>query len=338
MCGTNRAWEPGPHSVTNVAGHIEVKTMPNFRARLWPPGTTRIRTLGWAAVIGLIAIALLAPASPALSNDTPGNNGTVKIHEGNTENDPGEVRNEPHVCTFHLHFYFSDPEQAGTWEIQEWSPGDKGTVVLSGIYDTQGDGEDRQPPDGVYTLDPGHYKLFWDGDLDTEKHDKMKVFWVDCESSTTTTATETTTSGSETTTSSSETTTSSSETTTSGSETTTSGTQTVSGTTTVSETTTSGTETTGTETSTTGTGTQTVSATTTSETSTGTASSSTSTSFSQTLSGITTSGGPTLPNTATADDTTTQNSGGSSSFLFSALAFAVGTILLLTPSRERKRR
>ena len=180
MCGTNRAWEPGPHSVTNVAGHIEVKTMPNFRARLWPPGTTRIRTLGWAAVIGLIAIALLAPASPALSNDTPGNNGTVKIHEGNTENDPGEVRNEPHVCTFHLHFYFSDPEQAGTWEIQEWSPGDKGTVVLSGIYDTQGDGEDRQPPDGVYTLDPGHYKLFWDGDLDTNKHDKMKVFWVDC--------------------------------------------------------------------------------------------------------------------------------------------------------------
>src|SRR5207249_1539265 len=25
----------------------------------------------------------------------------------------------------------------------------------------------------------GHYKLFWDGD--TGKHDKMKVFWVECE-------------------------------------------------------------------------------------------------------------------------------------------------------------
>jgi hypothetical protein len=297
--------------------------MLNFRASLWPPGTTRIRTLGWAAVVGLVAIALLAPASPALSNDTPGNNGTVKIHEGNGENDPGEVRNEPHVCTFHLHFYFSDPEQAGTWEIQEWSPGDKGTVVLSGTYDTLGDGEDRQPPDGVYTLDPGHYKLFWDGDLDTEKHDKMKVFWVDCESTTTTSGTETTTSGTETTTSGSETTTSGTETTTSGSETTTSG----------SETTTSGTETT-----TTGTGTQTVSATTTSETSTGTESSSTSTSFSQTLSGITTTGGPTLPNTATASDATSPNNGGSSSLLFSALAFVVGTILLLTPARERKQR
>jgi len=150
------------------------------RSRLWPPGQSRFRVLGWIGVVGLVLTALLVPASPALSNDTPGNNGTVKIHEGAGENDPGEVRNEPHVCTFHLHFYFSDPEQAGTWEIQEWSPGDKGTVALTGTYDTQGDGEDRQPPEGVYSLPNGHYKLFWDGDLDTVKHDKMKVFWVDC--------------------------------------------------------------------------------------------------------------------------------------------------------------
>ena len=154
--------------------------MSSNRTRLWPPGQHRFRWLGWAAVTALLGTALLAPASPALSNDTPGNNGTVKIHEGAGENDPGEVRNEPHVCTFHLHFYFSDPEQAGTWEIQEWSPGDKGVVVLSGTYDTQGDGEDREPDAGVYTLPDGHYKLFWDGDLDTQKHDKMKVFWVDC--------------------------------------------------------------------------------------------------------------------------------------------------------------
>ena len=122
----------------------------------------------------------MAFAAPAASNDTPGNNGTVKIHEGSTETEP-IVRNEPHVCTFHLHFFFADPEQAGTWEIQEWSPGDKGTVVLSGTYDTQGDGEDRDPDAGAYELPDGHYKLFWDGDLDTQKHDKHKVFWVDCE-------------------------------------------------------------------------------------------------------------------------------------------------------------
>jgi hypothetical protein len=127
-----------------------------------------------------VLLALFAGFAPsALANDTPGNNGTVKIHEGAGENANGEVRNEPHVCTFHLHFYFSDPQQSGNWEIQEWAPtGTKGTVVKSGTYDTAGDGEDRQPETGVYTLPDGHYKLFWDGD--TDKHDKMKVFWVDC--------------------------------------------------------------------------------------------------------------------------------------------------------------
>jgi len=138
-----------------------------------------IRPLGLLAAMLLAAFAGFAPS--ALANDTPGNNGTVKIHDGPGESQNGEVRNEPHVCTFHLHFYFADPEQAGTWEIQQWAPtGQKGTVVLSGTYDTHGDGEDRQPEQGVYTLPNGHYKLFWDGDLDTGKHDKMKVFWVDC--------------------------------------------------------------------------------------------------------------------------------------------------------------
>ena len=138
-----------------------------------------MRWVGWAAVAGLLVAAFVAPGT-ATSTDAPGNNGTVKIHEGGTETEP-IVHNEPHVCTFHLHFFFADPFQAGTWEIQEWSPGDKGTVVLSGTYDTNGDGEDRDPDEpGVYTLPDGHYKLFWDGDLDTEKHDKHKVFWVDC--------------------------------------------------------------------------------------------------------------------------------------------------------------
>ena len=137
-----------------------------------------IRPIGLIASIFLATFAGFGPS--VLANDTPGNNGTVKIHDGNTEKEPGELRNEPHVCTFHLHFYFADPEQAGTWEIQEWAPtGTKGAVVLSGRYDTLGDGEDRQPPaPDVYTLPGGHYKLFWDGD--TGKHDKMKVFWVDC--------------------------------------------------------------------------------------------------------------------------------------------------------------
>jgi hypothetical protein len=143
------------------------------------PGSNAIRWLGWAAVGALLLGAAIAPTS--FASTATGNNGTVKIHDGATEEEP-IVHNEPHVCTFHLHFFFADPFQAGAWEIQKWSPGDKGEVVMSGTYNTNPSGEDRQPEEGAYTLDPGHYKLFWDGD--TGKHDKMKVFWVDCASPT----------------------------------------------------------------------------------------------------------------------------------------------------------
>jgi hypothetical protein len=135
----------------------------------------RASALAAAGLLGAITIA--GPTALAAHPDTAGNNGTVKIHDGAGEPSP-EVRNQPHVCTFHLHFFFADPVQAGSWEIQKWAPGAKGAVVMSGTYDTAGDGEDRQPETGAYSLPDGHYKLFWDGD--TGKHDKMKVFWVEC--------------------------------------------------------------------------------------------------------------------------------------------------------------
>lgn len=140
------------------------------------------RVVGWPAVLAMLALAAVGPSvGGAAAKDTPGNNGTVKIHEGSSETEP-IVRNEPKVCTFHLHFFFGDDEQAGRWQIKVWPPTSSSrAVVLSGTYDTQGDGEDRQPREGVYTLPPGHYKLFWNGDLDTDKHDKQKVFWVECE-------------------------------------------------------------------------------------------------------------------------------------------------------------
>jgi len=132
------------------------------------------------ALASLLVGAFGSVAMAAPPDEVPGNNGTVKIHEGAGEPSP-EVRNEPHVCTFHLHFFFADAGDTGTWEIQEWSPGDKGTVVLTGTYMTDENGEDRDPDAGAYELPDGHYKLFWDGDLETNKHDKHKVFWVDCE-------------------------------------------------------------------------------------------------------------------------------------------------------------
>jgi hypothetical protein len=135
-----------------------------------------------AIALAALLVAALGPiALAAQPDEVPGNNGTVKIHEGAGE-PASEVRNEPHVCTFHLHFFFADAGDSGTWEIQEWSPGDKGEPSgLSGTYMTDANGEDRDPDSGTYSLPDGHYKLFWDGDLDTNKHDKHKVFWVDCE-------------------------------------------------------------------------------------------------------------------------------------------------------------
>jgi len=147
---------------------------------------TRFARVGALLTAGLLGtLAMAGPTALAAHPDTPGNNGTVKIHDGAGEPSP-EVRNQPHVCTFHLHFFFADPEQSGTWEIQEWSPGDKGVVAMTGTYDTVGDGEDRQPETGAYSLPDGHYKLFWAGD--TGKHDKMKVFWVHCAPTTPVTA------------------------------------------------------------------------------------------------------------------------------------------------------
>jgi len=134
--------------------------------------------LGIVAVIGLV----FALALPAFA-DAPGNNGTVKIHEGGTEDEP-IVANEPHVCTFHLHFFFGDDVQAGDWEIQSWPPTGDGTVVLSGSYDATG-GEDRVPDEpGTFSLPNGHYKLFWDGAVNPggQLEIKHKVFWVDCPS------------------------------------------------------------------------------------------------------------------------------------------------------------
>ena len=140
------------------------------------------RTSAWLvfATIAALLLSLLAIARPTLA-DSPGNNGTVKIHEGATEEEP-IVANDPHVCTFHLHFFFGDDVQAGDWWIEEWAPDDKGTVVLTGNYNAT-DGEDRQPEQGVYELPDGHYKLFWEGAATPggQTEIKHKVFWVDCE-------------------------------------------------------------------------------------------------------------------------------------------------------------
>ncbi len=137
-----------------------------------------LASLGWLTVAALLAYAIVGPTTAGAHQDAPGNNGTVKIHEGGTETEP-IVRNEPHVCTFHLHFFFADAAQTGDWWIESWPPTGDGTVVLSGTYTTDANGEYRTPAaPGTYSLPDGHYKLFWQGR--NEQNVKHKVFWVEC--------------------------------------------------------------------------------------------------------------------------------------------------------------
>jgi len=133
----------------------------------------------WFALVALAALSLLVPASLAAGpTGAPGNNGTVKVHDGGAEPSP-EVRNQPHVCTFHLHFFFADAAQSGSWQIRSWSPTGDGSVVLAGTYTTDANGEYRTPPaPDAYTLPNGHYKVFWEGR--NSQNIKHKVFWVDC--------------------------------------------------------------------------------------------------------------------------------------------------------------
>jgi hypothetical protein len=126
------------------------------------------RAFSVAAVMSLLTVGLVA-AAPA------GNNGTVKVHDGATDDAP-VIKNEPHVCTFHLHFFFADAGQTGEWRIDEQSPSGNATGILSGDYTTDENGEDETVEMG---LPIGHYKLYWDGrNAQNQKH---KTFWVTCE-------------------------------------------------------------------------------------------------------------------------------------------------------------
>jgi len=141
--------------------------------------TGRSRLLVLTSSITLLLSSIYLVAAPALA--TQGNNGTVKIHEAATEVEP-IVANDPHVCTFHLHFFFGDDVQSGDWWIESWPPTGDGTEVLAGSYDATG-GEDRQPGTGTYSLPDGHYKLFWEGATNPgdQLNIKHKVFWVTCD-------------------------------------------------------------------------------------------------------------------------------------------------------------
>ncbi|MEV0643401.1 LPXTG cell wall anchor domain-containing protein [Streptomyces sp. NPDC050619] len=135
-----------------------------------------MRTLSRAGVLSAVATAafLITPAAHAV---TPGDNGTVKIHDATT----GEElrKNEPHVCTFYLDAFGFDAVQQVDWHIEAWAPTAevKGETVKTGAIALDADGHGRTED---LSLPDGHYKLFWnfEGENGAAKH---KVFWTDCE-------------------------------------------------------------------------------------------------------------------------------------------------------------
>lgn len=127
------------------------------------------------AGFALALIALLAVWSTSFALAGNGNNGTVKVHEGATDTEP-VIKNEPHVCTFHLHFFFADAGQQGSWWIDQQSPTGGDPSVLTGTYITDANGEYTTVE---YGLPAGHYTLNWEGRND--QNIKHKTFWVTCD-------------------------------------------------------------------------------------------------------------------------------------------------------------
>jgi hypothetical protein len=145
-----------------------------------PLGRPRSVLLSLSAAVAVGSLALLAlpggaGASPA---GAPGNNGTVKIHEGAGEPAP-ETRNEPQVCTFHVHALFFDPGQKLAFTVTSWPPTGDRTVVRTGAITVDDTGEGRTA--GEYALPDGHYRLTVDTGNGTPTQDKHKMFWVRCE-------------------------------------------------------------------------------------------------------------------------------------------------------------
>jgi len=136
------------------------------------------RNLKYFAVLGVVlGVALLvaglvmvpaAGAKPA----PPGCNGDIKTHNGNGEPSP-ITKDQPKVCSFHLHAFNFDPGAKVVWSIKT-QPG--GNQVLAGDLTVDSSGAGRT---GELNLADGQYKVYWHQD-GCPGGDKHKVFKVEC--------------------------------------------------------------------------------------------------------------------------------------------------------------
>ncbi|MDP3998158.1 MAG: hypothetical protein Q8P89_00885 [bacterium] len=125
-----------------------------------------------STITGAQKLSLIAAGQPP-----PGCNGDIKTHDGNGEPDPVQ-KDEPKVCSFHLHGFNFDPGTEVDWRIetQPGDPGQGGTEVLFGSLTVGDNGEIRTEE---FHLPNGMYKVYWHqaGCPGGEKH---KVFKVEC--------------------------------------------------------------------------------------------------------------------------------------------------------------
>jgi hypothetical protein len=143
------------------------------------------RLVSTAVLLAGLAVAGLAATSPAIAQ-VPGNNGTVKIHDDAGEPSP-ITKNQPKVCTFHIHAFNFDPGQVLTYTISQQPPTGR-AQVHSGSITTDASGNGRDPASTAISLPDGHYKLDvnTNGAVPIAAQDKHKVFKVQCAPTTTT--------------------------------------------------------------------------------------------------------------------------------------------------------
>lgn len=136
-----------------------------------------------AAAALFAACALTLFALPAIATDD--NQGDIKVH---SPDGTGEPANEPHVgCSFFIEG-FNMEAASGTLVIRSWPPTNEGNTTV--VLNTTWTADDQEVEGhhflaGPFTLAAGHYKVF----ASDVRHDKMKVFWVDCEGTSTETET-----------------------------------------------------------------------------------------------------------------------------------------------------
>jgi hypothetical protein len=164
------------------------------------PVTRRTKVARWGGVL-LVALAplpWLGIGSAVAAGDaagTPGNKGTLKVHEQGTPS--GFEDNDPKVCVFNFEGFSFDEGQTGYIMIagQGQSSGSFGPISF-GPTDVNGFYATEYVNDGGLTVPDGHYKATLygkqlpGGEL-TDVKAKSKVFKVTCEETSTPTPTET---------------------------------------------------------------------------------------------------------------------------------------------------